>query len=225
MMTISSDCSTRLLVFDWDGTLVDSTGAISRAMQFAAADLGLEVPDDQRASHVIGLGLQDALRTAVPDLRPAQMPDFINRYRHHYLARDAGLLPFSGINELLPELRACGVMLAVATGKSRVGLERAMDQMRWRPHFEATRCADEGEPKPHPWMLLDLGDELGMNPQSMLMVGDTTHDLGMARAAGANAIGVSYGAHPRDQLLTEPALAIVDDVAGLKATLLRRVLA
>jgi phosphoglycolate phosphatase len=97
--------------------------------------------------------------------------------------------------------------------------------MGWRGRFVATRCADEGEPKPHPWMLLDLGDELGVSPQSMLMVGDTTHDLGMARAAGANAIGVSYGAHPRDQLLTEPALAIVDDVAGLKAALLRRVLA
>jgi phosphoglycolate phosphatase len=135
------------------------------------------------------------------------------------------LVPFDGIVDLLDALAAAGVDIAVATGKSRVGLNRALDQMGWRGRFAATRCADEGEPKPHPWMLLDLGDELGVSPQSMLMVGDTTHDLGMARAAGAHAIGVSYGAHPRDQLLTEPALAIVDDVAGLKAALLRRVLA
>lgn len=215
----------RLIVFDWDGTLVDSTGAIAHAIRQAAADLALPVPSLREASHVIGLGLRDALGSAVPTLTPERYPAFVERYRHHYLSRDADLTPFDGIVDLLDALAAAGVDIAVATGKSRVGLNRALDQMGWRGRFAATRCADEGEPKPHPWMLLDLGDELGVSPQSMLMVGDTTHDLGMARAAGAHAIGVSYGAHPRDQLLTEPALAIVDDVAGLKAALLRRVLA
>lgn len=212
-----------LIVFDWDGTLVDSTGAISHAIRQAAADLELPVPSLREASHVIGLGLRDALGSAVPTLTPQRYPEFVERYRHHYLSRDADLTPFDGIVDLLDALATAGVEMAVATGKSRVGLNRALDQMGWHGRFVATRCADEGEPKPHPWMLLDLAVELDLDPQSMLMVGDTTHDLGMARAAGAYAIGVSYGAHPRDQLLTEQSLAIVDDVAELKAALLRRV--
>ncbi|MEN9773555.1 MAG: hypothetical protein RL322_625 [Pseudomonadota bacterium] len=210
----------RLLVFDWDGTLVDSTRAISRAMQYAAKDLDLEVPSDRQASHVIGLGLHEALRLAVPGLKPAQLPDFIERYRHHYLARDAGLAPFEGIDPLLVELRQCGVMLAVATGKSRVGLERAFDQMQWRSYFDASRCADEGEPKPHPWMLRDLCDELEVLAEHVVMVGDTTHDLSMARAAGCRAIAVTYGAHPRDVLLQEPSEAMVDHVPALRQALM-----
>lgn len=209
----------KLLVFDWDGTLVDSTRAIVIAMQNAAADLGLPVPSSQQASHVIGLGLHEALQIAVPSLTQQLLPAYIERYRVHYLSRDAQLGAFEGIERMLDALEQAGVPMAVATGKSRLGLNRALDQFDWRRRFVATRCADEGEPKPHPWMLEDLALELELSTAELLMVGDTTHDLGMARAAGARAIGVTYGAHERSELLREPSIALVDDVPGLRRTL------
>ncbi len=213
----------RLVVFDWDGTLIDSTAAIVHAIRASAADLGLPVPTREQASHVIGLGLFEAIRAAVPMIERNRMPAYVERYRHHYLRRDADLVPFEGVPQLLSELADSGAWLAVATGKSRVGLNRALDQMGWTARFLTTRCADEGAPKPDPWMLRDIGDELGIDPSGMVMVGDTTHDLGMARAAGAAAIAVAYGAHPREALEAQPALAIVDTVSELRETLLARV--
>ncbi len=218
-MNPGATSAVRLIVFDWDGTLVDSTGAISGAMQRAAADLGLEVPNDRLASHVIGLGVEDALRLAVPDLRMDQRPRFMERYRQHFIAIGSSVCAFPGVESLLSDLRASGTLLAVATGKSRLGLERAFEQTGWRRHFDASRCADEGEPKPHPWMLADLLDELSVAPHEAVMVGDTSHDLQMARAAGCPAIAVSYGAHPRDHLDAQRPLALVDDVPGLRCAL------
>ncbi len=212
-----------LVVFDWDGTLVDSTAAIAEAIQQAASDLGLARPSLEQANHVIGLGLQDALRLATPDLRPEQMPAFIDRYRVHYLRRDAELKPFPGAGALLAELDASGALLAVATGKSRVGLERAMAQTGWRHHFDATRCADEGHPKPHPWMLLDLCQALDVDPARTVMIGDTTHDLQMARDAGAHAVAVGYGAHPVDALARFETCPIVPSIAALREWLAPRV--
>jgi phosphoglycolate phosphatase len=212
----------KVLVFDWDGTLVDSTRAIVIAMQNAAADLGLPAPTSAQASHVIGLGLHDALQIAVPALTPASLPAYVERYRVHYMSRDAQLGAFEGIEPMLDALSQAGIALAVATGKSRHGLNRALDQFDWRRRFVATRCADEGEPKPHPWMLQDLALELDIAPSDILMVGDTTHDLGMARAAGALAIGVTYGAHERAELLREPSLMLVDDVPALRSALFTR---
>jgi phosphoglycolate phosphatase len=139
------------------------------------------------------------------------------------LRRDAQLEPFEGVPQLLGELADNGAWLAVATGKSRAGLNRALDQMGWTGRFLTTRCADEGAPKPDPWMLRDICDELGLGVSEALMVGDTTHDLGMARAAGAAAIAVTYGAHPREALEAEPALAVVDSVVELREALLARV--
>lgn len=213
----------RLVVFDWDGTLIDSTAAIVHAIRASAADLGLPVPTREQASHVIGLGLFEAVRAAVPMIDRDRMPAYVERYRHHYLRRDADLVPFDGVPQLLSELADSGAWLAVATGKSRVGLNRALDQMGWTARFLTTRCADEGAPKPDPWMLRDIGDELGIDASEMVMVGDTTHDLGMARAAGAAAIAVAYGAHPREALEAEPSLAIVDSVSELREMLLERV--
>ncbi len=210
----------RLIVFDWDGTLVDSTRTIVIAMQMAAADLGLPVPSNSQASHVIGLGLHDALRQAVPELTPELLPDYVARYRVHYLSRDAQLGAFEGMEALLDELQLLGIPMAVATGKSRQGLDRALDQFDWRRRFVATRCADEGEPKPHPWMLNDLAEELALNTSELLMVGDTTHDLGMARRAGSHGLGVTWGAHPRETLETEPAIALVEDLPSLRQCLL-----
>ncbi len=213
----------RLVVFDWDGTLIDSTAAIVRAIRLSAADIGLPVPTREAASHVIGLGLFEAIRQAVPSIEREQMPAFVVRYRHHFFSVDAQLAPFDGIPHLLTELADSGAWLAVATGKSRAGLDRALDQMNWGSRFLTTRCADEGAPKPDPWMLRDICEELGVEVAETLMVGDTVHDLGMARAAGSGAIAVTYGAHPRHELETEPALALVDSVAELRAALLAHV--
>ncbi|RCS58687.1 HAD family hydrolase [Parvibium lacunae] len=205
-----------LIVFDWDGTLMDSTATITRCIQAACADLGLPVPDEAQASHVIGLGLQDALQRAVPTIQPDQVGAMVARYRHHYLSQDQALTLFSGARELLVYLKEMGLALAVATGKSRVGLNRALDASGTRPLFDATRCADETFSKPHPAMLLELCDELGMSPARTLMIGDTTHDLQMAQNAGAAAIGVTYGAHPADVLATCPSVALLNSMAALR---------
>lgn len=211
-----------LIVFDWDGTLIDSTATIARAIQRAAADLGLPVPDFETASHVIGLGLADALARAVPALPPERAAEFSARYRYHYLADEAALALFAGARELLDALAAQEKMLAVATGKSRAGLARALGATGLQGRFAATRCADQTAPKPHPAMLLELADELGVAPARMLMIGDTTHDLRMATAAGTAAVGVTYGAHPREQLALLEPLALVDSIDELRRWLLPR---
>jgi phosphoglycolate phosphatase len=199
-MTPSFDFSNiKAVVFDWDGTLLDSTGAISTSIQEAAADLKLPIPTRDQASHVIGLALPNALKTAVPEVSMAQLPDLIERYKFHYMKRDSGLYPFEGIEQMLDALIAMGIPLAIATGKSTIGLIRALENLSWRGKFVATRCADQGEPKPHPWMLLDICTELNIKPHEALMVGDTTHDLGLAKNAGSPSVAVSYGAHPESQ--------------------------
>lgn len=203
-----------LVVFDWDGTLIDSTATIARAIQQSAADLGLRVPDFDTASHVIGLGLRDALARAVPDLPPERAAEFAARYRYHYLANEEALELFAGIRPLL-EWLAERKTLAIATGKNQAGLARALDATGLRSHFRATRCADQTTPKPHPAMLIELSDELGVAADRILMIGDTTHDLQMARAANTGAIGVTYGAHPRAQLALLEPLALMDSVAEL----------
>lgn len=210
----------RLVVFDWDGTLVDSTAIIAEAIRSAAADLGMAVPSRERAAHVIGLGLHDAIRIAMPGMPESRVPDFVDRYRVHFFRGDGQLSPFPGIVELLDDLAAAGRWLAVATGKSRAGLNRSLDQSGWHRRFATTRTADEGAPKPHPWMLRDICEELAMSPDDILMVGDTTHDLAMARSAGAAAVAVTYGAHPPEELQREPSLAMVSSVAQLRAVLL-----
>ena len=208
-----------LVVWDWDGTIIDSVGAVSDAMIGAAADLGLPVPTEAQARWVIGMGLLEAVHYAVPAIRREQMPAFIERYRVHYLKRDAELKLFDGIPEVLRGLDAAGVPLAVATGKSRAGLNRALVQTGLGPRFTATRCADEGAPKPDPWMLRDLGETLQIDPSRMVMIGDTTHDVGMAQAAGASSVAVLYGAHDPDALQAIAPDALVRNVAELAAWL------
>ena len=179
-----------LIVFDWDGTLMDSTTAIIASMQAAARDLGVTVPDKRAASYVIGLGLQDALQAAVPDLDPRHYPKMAERYRHHYLSQDHQLSLFAGAREMLDDLVEQGYFLAVATGKSRVGLNRALAASGVTSLFDATRCADETFSKPNPAMLLELTRELGQDMRRTVMIGDTTHDMQMAGNAGAAAISV-----------------------------------
>lgn len=184
-----------LIAFDWDGTLFDSTAVITRSIQAAAVDLGLPQPSQEQASYVIGLGLQEALAYAVPDLAPERYPELGQRYRHHYLAAQHQLTLFDGVLDLLAALKARHHWLAVATGKSRRGLDELLDVDSLRGVFDATRTADQTAGKPNPQMLLELLREFGVEPERCLMIGDTTHDLQMARNAGTASVGVSYGAH------------------------------
>lgn len=210
-----------LIVFDWDGTLMDSAGMIVECVQAAARDLALEPPSDARARHIIGLGLVDALRHALPDLPEEHYEELVERYRHHYLSHDHELALFSGVDMLVQDLAKSGRWLGVATGKSRRGLDRALTHSGLGAFFHATRCADECHSKPHPQMLDELMAEFAVSPAATLMIGDTTHDLLMAKNAGVDAVAVSYGAHPRDILeAVAPrhcAHSVVDLMAWLQA--------
>ncbi len=206
-----------LLVFDWDGTLMDSAGAIVAAIQAACRDLGIEAPPEARARHVIGLGLGDALRHAVPDLPEQRYPQMIERYRHHYLSRDHELALFAGAGQMIAELSAAGFMLAVATGKSRLGLDRAFKVSGLGSYFHDSRCADECHSKPHPQMLEELMAAFAVAPERTLMIGDTTHDLQMAKNAGVASLAVAYGAHPPEALDVLEPLARLHDVKELHA--------
>lgn len=187
-----------LIAFDWDGTLFDSTGLIVRCIQSACRDLGMPVPSDTQAAYVIGLGLMDALRHAVPDLPVERYPELGRRYRHHYMARQHEIVLFDGTLDMLQALKARQHWLAVATGKSRAGLNEALDAAQLRHLFDSTRTADETASKPDPLMLRELMAELGVVPERTLMIGDTTHDLQLAANAGVAGVAVSYGAHPHE---------------------------
>jgi phosphoglycolate phosphatase len=204
-----------LIVFDWDGTLMDSTAHITRSIQAACRDLGLPVPADEAASYVIGLGLRDALSIVAPSLDPRDYPRLAERYRYHFLLKGSQTELFGGVRELLEELRNVGYLLAVATGKSRVGLNRALDEVRLTSLFDGTRCADETFSKPHPAMLQELTRELGQDLGRTVMIGDTTHDLQMALNAGAASIAVTYGAHPADSLAALEPKFVAESVPAL----------
>jgi phosphoglycolate phosphatase len=185
-----------LIAFDWDGTLYDSTAFITRAIQSACRDVGLPVPSTQRASYVIGLGLQDALMHAAPELPAHRYPELARAYQRHYRAGRDELLLFDGVLPMLRALKERNHCVCVATGKSRRGLDETLAAVELAGLFDGTRTADETAPKPDPTMLVELMTEFGTTPQRTLMIGDTTHDLQMARSAGVACVGVSYGAHP-----------------------------
>ena len=184
-----------LIAFDWDGTLFDSTKIIVRSIQDAVRDVGGTVPTDQAASYVIGLGLMQALAHAAPDVPPEKYPALGERYRHHYASHYDDLSLFDGVLSLLDSLKSRGHLLAVATGKSRRGLDEALQSVELKGVFHGSRTADETAGKPDPRMLLELMREFGVAAGRVLMVGDTTHDLQMAINAGCPSVGVSYGAH------------------------------
>ena len=198
-----------LLVFDWDGTLVDSTGHIASSIRAACADLDLPVPTVEAARHVIGLGLHDALGYLLPGLETSRYREVADRYRYHFLAGDETVETFPMVDEGIPGLERDGFLLAVATGKSRVGLDRSLREVSFGGCFIATRCGDEGFPKPHPDMLEHLMRATGVTPDRTLMIGDTTHDLDLAANAGACSLAVTYGAHPGHLLQQQQALDCV----------------
>lgn len=204
-----------LIAFDWDGTLFDSTAAITRSIQLAVADVGGTVPSDAQASYVIGMALLPALAHAAPDVPQKKYNDLANRYRYHYLKQQELITLFAGVLPMLEALRERGHWLAVATGKSRRGLNEALQHADLRGMFDSSRTADETAGKPHPLMLQELMAELDVPPERLLMIGDTTHDLQMARNAGCASVAVAYGAHdPRDLQACQP-LHVAADVADL----------
>lgn len=202
-----------LLVFDWDGTLSDSTGAIVACLQQACADLELPVPASDKARHVIGLGLEDALAYIVPGLARADYGKLADRYRQHFLRQSTGL--YAGTEALLGDLLGRGHQLAIATGKSSRGLARSLEELGIAHYFTAWRCADQCAPKPAPDMLAELMGEFGVAPEGTLMIGDTTHDLQMAQCAGVAALAICHGAHRRESLESMRPLACVADTQEL----------
>jgi len=204
-----------LIVFDWDGTLFDSTRLIARCIQAACADLGAAVPSDRDANYVIGLGLADALRHAAPDVPSARYRELADRYRHHYLSGQDDIVLFDGTLEMLLALKARNHWLAVATGKTRRGLDQALAGSPLAGLFDATRTADETRGKPDPAMLIELMRELGASTDRTLMVGDTTHDLQLAANAGCASVAVSFGAHEHDEFASHRPLHVAHSTADL----------
>ena len=206
----------KLLVFDWDGTLMDSEAQIVAAMNAAVADLGLEPLPHRTISNIIGLGLHEAINALLPG-RDAEFHDQLTaRYRHHFLFSQIAQAPlFDGAEQTLRTLHAAGYLLAVATGKGRQGLNRVLADTGLGELFHASRCADETSSKPHPQMLLELMEQLDVTTEETLMIGDTEYDLQMARDAGVASVGVSYGVHDDVRLLQLEPLVLLHDIAQL----------
>jgi phosphoglycolate phosphatase len=205
-----------LIAFDWDGTLFDSTRIIVRCIQRAVADVGGTVPTDKAASYVIGMSLMEALAYAAPDVPESRYPELGARYRHHYISHQNDLSLFEGVLDLLGELKSRNHHLAVATGKSRRGLDDVLRTVELRSVFDGSRTADETAGKPNPRMLRELMAEFGTEPARTLMVGDTTHDLQMAVNAGCPSVAVSYGAHESETFDELRPLFIAHSVAQLR---------
>ncbi|RDI13994.1 HAD family hydrolase [Comamonas sp. AG1104] len=209
-----------LIAFDWDGTVADSTAIISRSIQEAVRDVGGTMPSDEQAAYVIGMALMPALARAAPDVPPEKYPELANRYRFHFFKHQDDICVFDGILPLLAELRERGHWLTVATGKSRMGLNHALQDAQLKGLFDGSRTADETAGKPSPLMLHELMAEFGVEPERTLMIGDTTHDLQMAQNAGCACVGVSYGAHAPDGFAQFDPLFVADSAAQLRAWLL-----
>ncbi|MBA3771780.1 MAG: HAD-IA family hydrolase [Ramlibacter sp.] len=209
-----------LIAFDWDGTLFDSTKIIVRCIQSAVVDVGGRMPTDKAASYVIGMGLMQALAHAAPDVPKEKYPELGARYRFHYASHQNDLSLFDGVLPLLGDLKARHHWLAVATGKSRRGLDDVLQTVQLKGVFDGSRTADETAGKPHPLMLQELMREFGAEPRRTLMIGDTTHDLQMALNAGCPAVGVSYGAHEPGEFESLRPLFVAHSVGGLRDWLL-----
>ncbi len=206
----------QLIVFDWDGTLMDSEARIVSCIQAAFADLGEPPPSKEAARDVIGLGLNEAMAMLWPDGETQQRAVLIERYRHHFLrGKEGDSALFPGARWVLETLRSRGLLLAIATGKSRRGLERVLVSTGFKEYFHATCCADEMPSKPHPAMLQHLMAILAVPPERTLMIGDTEYDMQMARNAGVAALAVGYGVHSPDRLLSYHPLGCLSELRAI----------
>lgn len=209
-----------LLIFDWDGTLIDSIGTIVACTQAAVSDLGLDPIADEAIRNTVGLGLRETVEALLPDADQELYDQLREAYFRHWVQTYAERpLLFEGAEETLIELREAGFFLAIATGKSRRGLERDMNRVGTREHFAGTRTVDEAPSKPHPGMVLDLLDELGVEARDALVIGDTSYDLLMASAAGTRALGVSTGSHSCQQLARYEPVGCLSSVLQLPSWL------
>ncbi len=200
-----------LIIFDWDGTLMDSVAKIVRCFTAAVNDVGVPSPGEAATRHVIGLGLAEAVATLLPNVDVESRAQVVERYRQHFLHLDQTEMPFfPGVREGLESLVAQGYLLAVATGKARRGLDRVLRDTGMAHLFCATRCADEAFSKPHPRMLEDILEQTGIETSKALMVGDTTYDMLMAHHASMDSLAVTYGVHGRDLLVEHRPLACLD---------------
>jgi phosphoglycolate phosphatase len=208
----------RLVVFDWDGTLMDSAAQIVACMHAATRDLGMARLEDTAVRNIIGLGLNEAIEVLFPGHVPGFHAALTDRYRQHWLNSGTSRL-FTGVRETLDTLRDLGVLMAVATGKSRRGLDRVLIETGLTSHFHATRCSDETSSKPDPRMLTEILEELGVEPSGAVMVGDTEYDMEMALRAGVGRIAVAYGVHTRERLMRYKPFACLETIAELQAWL------
>jgi phosphoglycolate phosphatase len=204
----------RLVVFDWDGTLMDSEAQIVSCLHAAISDLSLEAMDDATVKNVIGLGLREAIDTLVPGKDAAFHEAFVEHYRRHWFSSAASQL-FEGAWDMLELCRQHRLLLGVATGKARRGLERVLGETGLAGMFDATRCADEAPSKPHPQMLIDVMRQLDVRPEQTIMVGDTEYDMQMATSAGAAKIAVTCGVHSEERLARHAPLASLRHIAEL----------
>lgn len=210
----------QLVVFDWDGTLMDSAQKIANCIRAAARDLGIAEPSDNKAKSIIGLSLFGGMQRLFPQLNKQQTNNLVEVYKHHFVKGDVTEQKmFAGVEQGLQTLNDSGVLLAVATGKSRTGLDRELNEVNLRHHFVATRCADETRSKPHPQMLLELLDYTAIDPKKSIMIGDTSFDMEMAANAGVHGLGVSYGVHSESALRDANAIDVVDSFLELVAWL------
>lgn len=205
----------RLLIFDWDGTLMDSETQIVHAMHEAIRELDLEARSADQCRNIIGLGLKEAIDALYPGGDSVFLERFVEAYRHHWFAISHDSELFPGAPETLHLLKEAGFALAVATGKGRAGLDKVLRHTGLEAMFAATRCSDETRSKPHPQMLNEILHELDVRPGQALMVGDTEYDLQMANAAGVSSIAVSYGVHGRERLLQHQPLVCLDRISEL----------
>ena len=205
-----------LIIFDWDGTLMDSAAKIVRCFQAAARDVGIPAPTDAAVRNIIGLGLHEAMELVLPQADHETRMQVAQCYRRHYLHLDpTETTLFPGVVEGLTRLSEAGYRLAIATGKARRGLDRALRDTATSRYFCSSRCADEALSKPHPKMLHDILDHTGVSAERAIMVGDTTYDLQMAASAAMPGLAVSYGAHERERLLAHNPLACLDSFGGV----------
>lgn len=209
-----------LIVFDWDGTLANSTQMIVDCMRQSAIDASLPVPSQEEASQIIGLGMREAVRVLFGELAQAEYEHLTERYRHYYFAQDEATPLFDGVKEALPEFRSLGFELAVATGKGRHGLNKSLQMTGLVPYIQSTRTVDECFSKPHPQMLEELMEAHVVLPARTLMVGDTSFDLQMAKNAGAASLGVSYGAHSKNTLSACDPIMIMDSFEDVRRWIL-----
>lgn len=210
----------KLVIFDWDGTVMDSVGRIVSSMQIAAEKTGIAVPDAAAVQHIIGLSLDPAFDILFPDTSKAQRQTLFEHYRDEYVLHNNTPTPmFEGAEALFEQLANQNILLAVATGKARKGLDRIFAETGLARYFATTRCADEAQSKPHPDMLQQIIAELGLAAHEAVMVGDTSHDLKMAQAIAMPRVGVSHGAHDATLLRQYQPLAVIDRLADLPAVL------